>query len=153
MQFDDGAAVYLNGSPIVRANLSTAAPFNTLASGLQEDLEDTWFTYVIDPALLVDGPNTIAVEVHQQALNSPDLSFDLSLTAYDSVPASCAITRLPDGAVGLHITGTPFSRSAVEVSPNLTTWSAFTTATLGAGTVLFHDGSASGLTQRFYRLR
>jgi hypothetical protein len=153
MQFDDGAAVYLNGNVVVRANLSANALFNTVASVVQEDLEDTWFTYAIDPALLVEGVNTLAVEVHQQAANSPDLSFDLSLTAYDSVSMSCAITRLADGSARLHVTGAPFSRVAVEASANLTTWETIGETSLGVGTALFDDRVAAGLPQRFFRFR
>ena len=51
----------------------------TLASATQEDLEDTWFTFAVNPALLIAGTNTLAVEVHQAAVNSPDLSFDAQL--------------------------------------------------------------------------
>ena len=36
----------------------------------------------LDPRLLVDGLNTIAVEVHQSSNPNPDLSFDLELTRF-----------------------------------------------------------------------
>lgn len=35
----------------------------------------------LDPGLLVDGVNVIAVELHQASVASDDLSFDLRLTA------------------------------------------------------------------------
>lgn len=38
--------------------------------------------------MLVSGINTIAVEIHQAALNSSDTSFDLQLLAQGNVPLS-----------------------------------------------------------------
>lgn len=79
---DDGAAVYLNGVEIIRSNLPegelTAA---TTASATTSDAAETsrWIT-ALDPALLVEGTNILAAEVHQAAPDSSDLSFDLSLT-------------------------------------------------------------------------
>lgn len=154
MQFDDGAAVYLNGNPVVRANLPAGALYNTPASSVQEDLEDTWFTYPIAPSLLVNGTNTIAVEVHQQASNSPDLSFDLQLLAYDPLPLrTAAITKLATGYVRLHVTGTPMIPAQIEASPNLVDWTLIGTSTLNAGNALFEDRLAPSYPQRFYRLR
>src|SRR3954468_14872820 len=65
--FDDGAAVYLNGNPVVRANLDTGAGFNTPANAVHEDLEDAWFSYRIPASFLVEETNTLAVEVQQAA--------------------------------------------------------------------------------------
>jgi hypothetical protein len=84
--FDDGAAIYLNGQEIQRANLAPAAAFNTTATPQPDTLEDTWFTYPLDPALLLNGVNTLAVELHQSATNDPDLTFDLILTATPRPP-------------------------------------------------------------------
>ncbi|KAA3608342.1 MAG: hypothetical protein DWQ01_13340 [Planctomycetota bacterium] len=42
--------------------------------------EDRFWFYVLDPGLLVQGSNLLAVEVHQNAADSPDLSFDLALS-------------------------------------------------------------------------
>jgi hypothetical protein len=84
---DDGAAVFLNGVEIVRTpNLAPGAAFNVLANlggaaaigGAEESM---WLTYPIDPALLVEGENVLAVEMHQHAANSSDLSFHLGLAA------------------------------------------------------------------------
>ena len=41
--------------------------------------ESTFFEGQIDPGLLMEGTNTLAVEVHQVTLDSSDVSFDLEL--------------------------------------------------------------------------
>ena len=49
---------------------------------LPEPDEDAFFTFASLPiSLLQEGDNVIAVEMHQSAVNSSDLSFDLDLTA------------------------------------------------------------------------
>ena len=78
---DDGAIVYLNGLEIARSNMSGLAPtFLTLASSrVIESEEDFWYTFTI-PALAVNaGKNVLAVEIHQYATHSTDISFDLEL--------------------------------------------------------------------------
>lgn len=78
---DDGAAVYLNGAEVLRDNLPAGAlTADTLAvtnrSGPGES-KPRHFT--IAAASLHPGGNVIAVEVHQDAPNSSDLSFDLGI--------------------------------------------------------------------------
>jgi hypothetical protein len=77
---DDGAAVYLNGVEVVRDELPEAASFDTLASSSAGSSEEsTYFEFVIQPDMLVDGENVIAVEVHQSSATGSDMSFDLEL--------------------------------------------------------------------------
>lgn len=79
---DDGAAVYLNGVEIARDNLAAGAAYNAFANGSVPNADEIrFFPFSVDPARLVDGVNTIAVEVHQATANSSDLSFDLKLSA------------------------------------------------------------------------
>jgi hypothetical protein len=78
---DDGAVVYLNGVETFRSNLP-AGPitFTTLAStDISGAAENTFETASLNPALLMNGPNVLAVEVHQSSSTSDDLSFDLEL--------------------------------------------------------------------------
>ncbi len=80
---DDGAVVYLNGEEVVRKNLP-AGEINhltlaTLAVGGTD--ESTFTTFNLPASGLLPGDNVLAVEVHQSAANSSDLSFDLGLTA------------------------------------------------------------------------
>ncbi len=79
---DDGAVVYLNGTEIRRSNMtSREVTWETLAlsevTGADEDL---YHTYAIDPGLLVEGRNVMAVEIHQASKNSTDMGFDLQVT-------------------------------------------------------------------------
>jgi hypothetical protein len=80
---DDGATLYLNGTEIARSNMpggvishDTAALSNALGAD-----ERTYHAFEVDPALLVDGTNVLAAEVHQVHSQSSDLSFDATLDA------------------------------------------------------------------------
>jgi|CXWL01.1.fsa_nt_gi hypothetical protein len=78
---DDGAVVYLNGMEVVRSNMPAGVIGNTtpaLTSSIDEVGDQS---FAIDPSYLVDGLNTLAVEIHQAAVTSSDISFDLGLTA------------------------------------------------------------------------
>lgn len=77
---DDGAIVYLNGVEIVRSNIPKGAVNEETLAGASTPTENTYSGWEFDTSLLIDGVNTIAAEVHQQALTSSDTSFDLSLT-------------------------------------------------------------------------
>ena len=80
---DDGAVIYLNGEEVVRQNLPTGEiNAGTLASLAVGGADETSFTsYNIPASGLFEGDNVLAVEVHQNAGNSSDLSFDLGLSA------------------------------------------------------------------------
>lgn len=89
---DDGAVVHLNGDEIHRSNLP-AGPigYDTWAStpaGTGD--ENVFHVVLLDPALLVEGDNVLAVEVHQFNGTSSDLSFDLELNGLDALPAPFA---------------------------------------------------------------
>ena len=80
---DDAAVIWLNGVEVWRDNLPTGViAHETLALDTQNGSEEDIVVQVdLPPDALLVGPNLIAVEVHQAALDSSDLSFDLSLTA------------------------------------------------------------------------
>src|SRR5688500_195238 len=65
---DDGAVVYLNGVEVYRNNMP-AGPisYNTLATAAIGGAEEStqFVTTQIDPSLLMQGLNVLAVEVHQ----------------------------------------------------------------------------------------
>src|SRR4029453_6310863 len=74
---DDGAVAFLNGTEVRRTNMpGGAVAFNTLASVQGEEIIDA---VSINPALLNTGTNVLAVEIHQAAINSSDISFDAQL--------------------------------------------------------------------------
>ena len=82
---DDGAAIFLNGTEVARQNLPADAQFATLASDSVSRSDETrFYPETVDPGLLLEGRNVIAVEVHQANLNDnflfpADISFDLAL--------------------------------------------------------------------------
>lgn len=86
---DDGIIVYLNGTEVYRSNMPAGSiNYLTLASGNVGGVnETTFFSSSIDPELLVNGTNVIAVEVHQDLPSSTDLSFDFELTGVLSLVA------------------------------------------------------------------
>jgi hypothetical protein len=78
---DDGAIIYINGVEAVRSNLPTGTVnYQTWSSTTVDNTdESTYFQYRISKSFLVNGQNTIAVEVHQRDGTSSDLGFDLEL--------------------------------------------------------------------------
>lgn len=80
---DDGAVAYVNGVEVGRFNLhnggvGAGSPASSAIAGADENAVRT---FVVDPALLLPGSNVLAVEVHQVAPTSSDLSFDLQVVA------------------------------------------------------------------------
>ncbi|MHC1764386.1 MAG: lamin tail domain-containing protein [Verrucomicrobiia bacterium] len=79
--YDDAAAVYLNGTEVLRTeNLPPDARFDTYATGASSD-NATAFRADIPASLLNPGLNVLAVEIHQIDGGSTDISFDLELSA------------------------------------------------------------------------
>ena len=110
LRYDDGAAVYINGSVAHLANLTDPVTFDELAS-TGNGGDNRIDTFAIDPALLVAGENTVAVEIHQRTVGSSDISFSLDL---DAQIAADVITpdiffmgqpELVDGDIMLHFSG------------------------------------------------
>lgn len=101
---DDGAVVYLNGVEVWRSNLPTGTISSTTlaTTAIGGADESAWHQVAVDPARLVSGANVIAVEVHQQATTSTDVSFDLELRSTTNAPApSAAVTLLSPADDGL----------------------------------------------------
>ncbi len=122
---DDGAAVYLNGAEIVRSNLPAGAlEFTTLAlEGIGGTDEEAYLTFTVPlaPGLLVEGENTLAVEVHQSATSSSDLVLDLALAG----------TRSAGGASGVSLTASGSVKARALAGGE---WSALNTADFIVGT-------------------
>ena len=124
---DDGALIYLNGREIARSNMPTGAiSYRTLASTNVAGADElVFYPFSLSPSLLADGTNTLAVEVHQNAPASGDVSFDLRLSA----------TR-PDGVAD----NNPFT---VVVIPDTQFYSQSYPATFNAQTQWIVDNAAS----------
>ena len=125
--FDDGAAVYLNGAEVLRQDLALGAAYDTLASAERSDLEDAWTNWSIDPSLLFDGTNVIAVEVHQYAVDDPDVSFDLQLLG---LPGPSPPTHTP--------TATPTDTATATATATITPTATNTPASALVGRIQFH---------------
>lgn len=97
---DDGAIVYLNGIEIFRSNLPPGpVAFTTLAALAQDDGRSV-FAGPADLNALFSGTNVLAVEVHQNALSSTDVSFDLELLGNVTFENPTVAIRSPaNGAV------------------------------------------------------
>ncbi|MDA3939600.1 MAG: choice-of-anchor J domain-containing protein [Spirochaetia bacterium] len=78
---DDGGVVYINGKEAARSNMPEGViGDSTMAtSGIGGAAETTFYEYQLDPSLLKNGENIVAVEVHQSDLTSSDVSFDMVL--------------------------------------------------------------------------
>jgi hypothetical protein len=85
---DDGAVVYLNGTEVNRQNMPAGpVTYQTLAlTAVNPPDESAFFEAPVSPSLLVTGPNTIAVELHQVNPSSTDISFDLELVGFAGPP-------------------------------------------------------------------
>lgn len=139
---DDGVAVYVNGTEIGRDNLAAGALFGELAGPLTIGGTDetTPVTLNVPTSVLVNGRNVIAVEVHQAAASSSDMSFDLELTAkLLSAPADVAIEST-GSAAGPRVTTVEVQGSAWS-----TTFRDYLDASdLGSGGYAIPDASAGG---------
>jgi hypothetical protein len=84
---DDGAIVYLNGVEVFRNNMPPGpASYSTLASTVAVDDGNVPVEAQLSSGTLVSGANVIAVEVHQNALTSSDITFDLALLTFGGPP-------------------------------------------------------------------
>jgi hypothetical protein len=152
--FDDGVAVYLDGTEVLRSNLETDAKFSdrALAAGVTENI---WQTFMITNALR-SGTNTVAVEVHRASVAEEDLSFDLQLAvmARREAPAF-ALPLKRTSALNWTVDFQVAADSAVfvEKSSNLWNWTNLETLlpTNGGGSFPFNIDLT--VPSVFYRLR
>ncbi|MFN0128017.1 MAG: hypothetical protein ACKV19_15160, partial [Verrucomicrobiales bacterium] len=87
---DDGAVVYVNGVEVFRTGMPAAPAVIAYSTPASADVngvnETTYFATLLALNALVEGENTIAVEVHQRTPSSTDLRFDLTLGGIHPVP-------------------------------------------------------------------
>jgi hypothetical protein len=114
---DDGAVVYLNGAEVWRENMPAGTvTYTTLAaSTVSGTAESNWLARALSPSSLVDGWNTLAVEMHQDRTNSSDLSFNFELTG------AALVTGAP--ALGLQMAGNSLVLSWPAEAAYFTPWS------------------------------
>jgi hypothetical protein len=146
---DDGANVFLNGSPIANVNLNSGVAYNTLATAMSSALRDTWQNFAVDPKLLREGTNFLAVEVHLASAASNSMSFDLQLVATEA-PCITAITRLNNQAK-LFLAGASNSPTTVRVTTDFLNWTNLGSVLLTNGSGTFSDSAATNFNFRFYQ--
>jgi hypothetical protein len=152
---DDGGIVYLNGTEVFRSAITN--PVVTSASYTPPAVSDDGTIYQMtnaSPSLLVNGPNEIAVEIHQDATNSSDISFDLMLWA--QVAGGPKLTITPTGSTDVDVSWPFPSTGFVLESKNAlgptTSWLPAPDADVPSGGshhVAVHTASGN----RFFRLR
>src|SRR3989442_13947366 len=119
---DDGVVVYLNGNEGFRNNMP-AGPITsatlagpTTVGGTEESI--THVTGNIPANFLVEGTNILAAEIHQAALTSSDISFDLELigdlAAPGNQPPTATITSPSNNATFTAGTNITIDASATD---------------------------------------
>jgi glucose/arabinose dehydrogenase len=110
LNYDDAAAVYINGVEALRtSNLSANAMFDQFATAAAAE-EDAYFRFDVSAAAantIAAGPNTIAVEIHQSDAGSSDISFDMELVSRND--------RFSE--VGTEVVATGLNRPVYMTSP------------------------------------
>lgn len=153
---DDGAVVYVNGSEVFRSNMPTGAVSSATLATLAVGSADEKAVYggIVNPSLVVNGTNVIAVEIHQQATNAAtDMSFDLSLL---SVNGNADLKAIAPGGGGDFVLSYPSWATgfSLEMAPSVPSaaWSPVT----NASTVVSNEIRVSvglGASNQFFRLR
>ncbi|RZJ66750.1 MAG: DUF839 domain-containing protein [Flavobacterium sp.] len=88
---DDGVVIYVNGVEAVRSNLPAGTVnYSTLAlTNVANIDENIYQTYLVPKTALQQGVNRIAVELHNDAVTSSDMRFDLYLKNYEDLSIDC----------------------------------------------------------------
>ncbi|HUR44659.1 MAG TPA: Ig-like domain-containing protein, partial [Candidatus Saccharimonadales bacterium] len=102
---DDGAVVYLNGVEVLRDYMAPGpVVWGTFATNSAPDDGQIFISFPLNPIALTQGTNLLAVEIHQSAGNSSDLSFDAGLVATATptrAPQISLLSPTNGAAVGL----------------------------------------------------
>ncbi|HTJ00351.1 MAG TPA: hypothetical protein VL527_15840 [Dongiaceae bacterium] len=146
---DDGANVYLNGTLVAGVNLADDATATTPATPMPDALRDTWHSYAVDPRLLHEGNNTLAVEVHLAAANAASMSFDLQLLGTEA-PRVTAVSWAPARAE-VFLTGSGNAPTTVQGTADFLNWTTLGNVVLTNGSGVFDDGAAPNFNLRLYR--
>ncbi len=81
---DDGAVVYLNGTEIRRDNMPAGAVSSGTSAASQRQGVSLGGPLAVPAAALLQGSNTLAVEVHQYAPGDPNVFMGVELTARET---------------------------------------------------------------------
>jgi hypothetical protein len=151
LQRDDGAIVYLNGTELFRDNLPEGVLTNSVRalSGQGGTDETLWRTFIVPASALREGRNVVAVQVHQAALDSSDIGFDVELTGIVHPPlqATWSVAQL------ILTTSPGFSNWTPESAGSLNgVWTAVTATPVLSGGQVRYTLPAPAVRQ-YYRMR
>ena len=79
VKFDDACAVYVNGTEVLRTPTLAAGAALTAYAAATPTTENATSAITVPLGLVHNGVNTVAVEVHQAAATSTDVTFDFRL--------------------------------------------------------------------------
>ncbi|MCH2061959.1 MAG: CotH kinase family protein, partial [Verrucomicrobiales bacterium] len=93
--YDDAYAIYVNGNEIARhSGLSANASYNEFSSNVVGN--NAIDTLNIPTSRFAAGSNRIAVEIHQNAASSSDISFNMKLTGRPAGDGNNIIMTIPE---------------------------------------------------------
>jgi len=111
LTYDDGYAVFVNGSLVDTTSLAINAAYDDFATSSSEAI----ITSTISTSAFKHGANVIAVEMHQSSATSSDMSFDMSLKGIADIPpyehvygdymvfqSASAVANVTDGPTSLN---------------------------------------------------
>lgn len=153
--YDDGIAVFLNGTSVLHSNLATGAPFTERAIASNSNLENIWLDFSLNPGALQNGKNTLAIEVHRRSRTEKDLSFDLQLHA-GLKEGPLRFRKSPifiDGQWQFEIEGPSGGTVFIDSSSTLSDWKLIGSVELPGGAGTFRDPRANPGQAQYYRLR
>jgi hypothetical protein len=145
---DDGIVVYVNGTEVYRDNMPTGTiAYNTLASTAASDDGASIFSTTVPTSAFSNGSNIIAVEIHQNAGTSSDISFDMELKG--NPPGLVNLTRGPYLQMGNETAATLRWRSDAATDSKIevgTVLGNYTLSAINASQTTEHEVRISGLT-------
>ncbi len=155
---DDGAVVHLNGAEVWRDNMtnSGAISFTNLAlTAISGTAETNWITATLSPAMLVNGFNLLAVEIHQNSATSTDIAFDFELAGSAVLGPEPPLKIASSGGGTVCSWPVDGSYFALEVATNLAApvlWQRLTNAPVLQGNRWQVPLPSTNGTQCFFRL-
>jgi hypothetical protein len=116
--YDDGGIVYINGTRVAATTGMPVDPAYNYYLGGTAPPDNSILNATIPASALVNGVNTIAVEIHQQSNSSSDISFDLQLVATFAPPLELHLTSAGGGPVLYWFDGS----AVLEAGSDLGSW-------------------------------
>ncbi len=160
---NDGAVVYLNGTEVYRSNMPGGSlTYATPASStVGPSDKSTWYLANLNSALLVNGSNVLAVEIHLAGPSSSDIGFDAQLIATTkpaptapAAPSNLIATAVSSSQINLTWTDNSDNETGfiIERSPDgSTNWTQI--ATPAANATSYSNTGLSPSTTYYYRIR